>query len=110
MDFISSESGRASGGEFEGGGVQWPPEKSILKTFESVWKWHESKANLNKFVGLHSTSPSNPLAQPDLLSSQVCGGYSVTQLCLTLCDPMDCSLLGLPVLHYLPEFAQTHAH
>jgi len=36
MDFISSESGRASGGEFEGGGVQWPPEKSILKTFESV--------------------------------------------------------------------------
>lgn len=69
MDFISSESGRASGGEFEGGGVQWPPEKSILKTFESVWKWHESKANLNKFVGLHSTSPSNPLAQPDLLST-----------------------------------------
>lgn len=48
---------------------KWPPEKSILKTFESVWKWHESKANLNKFVGLHSTSPSNLLAQPDLLST-----------------------------------------
>ena len=24
----------------------------------------------------------------------------------TLCDPMDCSTLGFPVLHYLPEFAQ----
>ena len=25
-----------------------------------------------------------------------------------LCDPMDCSTPGLPVLHYLPEFAQAH--
>ena len=27
--------------------------------------------------------------------------------CLTLCNPMDCSLPGFPVLHCLPEFAQT---
>ena len=33
---------------------------------------------------------------------------SVTQLCLTLCDPMDYSTPGFPVLHYLLEFAQTH--
>ena len=26
----------------------------------------------------------------------------------TLCDPMDCSTPGFPVLHYLLEFAQTH--
>ena len=26
---------------------------------------------------------------------------SVAQLCATLCDPMDCSMLGLPVLHCL---------
>ena len=32
---------------------------------------------------------------------------SVTQLCPTLCDPMDCSTPGLPVHHQLPEFAQT---
>ena len=32
------------------------------------------------------------------------------QLCLTLWDPMDCSTSGFPVLHYLPEFAQTHVH
>ena len=25
-------------------------------------------------------------------------------------DPTDCSTLGFPVLHYLPEFAQTHVH
>ena len=27
-----------------------------------------------------------------------------------LCDPMDHSTPGFPVLHYLPEFAQTHVH
>ena len=32
---------------------------------------------------------------------------SVTKLCLTLGDPMDCSMPGFPVLHSLPEFAQT---
>ena len=30
--------------------------------------------------------------------------------CPTLCDPMDCSTPGFPVLHHLPELAQTHAH
>ena len=34
--------------------------------------------------------------------------WSVTQLCLSLCDPMDCSTADVPVLHYLLEFAQTH--
>ena len=28
---------------------------------------------------------------------------SVTQSCLTLCSPVDCSTSGFPVLHYLPE-------
>ena len=35
---------------------------------------------------------------------------SVTQLCLTLCDPMNCSTPGLPVHHQLPESTQTHVH
>ena len=35
---------------------------------------------------------------------------SVAQSCLTLWDPMDCSTPGFPVLHYLPEFAQTDVH
>ena len=34
----------------------------------------------------------------------------VTQSCLTLCDPMDCSTPGLPVHHQLLEFTQTHVH
>ena len=35
---------------------------------------------------------------------------SVTQLCLILCDPMNCSMPGLPVHHQLSEFTQTHVH
>ena len=35
---------------------------------------------------------------------------SVTQSCLTLCDPMNRSTPGLPVHHQLPEFTQTHVH
>ena len=35
---------------------------------------------------------------------------SVTQSCLTLFSPMNCSTPGLPVHHQLPEFTQTHVH
>ena len=35
---------------------------------------------------------------------------SVTQLCPTLCIPMDCNMPGLPVHHQLPELTQTHVH
>ena len=35
---------------------------------------------------------------------------SVAKSFLTLCDPMDCSLQGSSILHYLPEFAHIHVH
>ena len=35
---------------------------------------------------------------------------SVAQSCLTLCNCMNRSMLGLPVHHQLPEFTQTHGH
>ena len=35
---------------------------------------------------------------------------SVTQSCLALCDPVNCSMPDLPVHHHLLEFTQTHAH
>ena len=39
-----------------------------------------------------------------------CGWCLVTKSCLTLCNLMDCSMPGFPVLHHLPESAQTHVH
>ena len=36
--------------------------------------------------------------------------YSLPKSFLTLCDPMDCSMPGFPVLHHLPELAQIHVY
>ena len=44
---------------------------------------------------------------------KACGSLffcSVAQSCSTLCDPMDCSMPGFPVLHHLLELAQTHVY
>ena len=35
---------------------------------------------------------------------------SVAQSCLTLCNPMNCSMPDLPVNHQHPEFTQIHVH
>ena len=35
---------------------------------------------------------------------------SVTQSCLTLCNPTDCSTPGFPVHHQLPQLAHIHVH
>ena len=39
-----------------------------------------------------------------------CCCCSVAQLCLTLCDLMDCSASGLHIPHHLLKFAQVHVH
>ena len=50
----------------------------------------------------------------DLFSAKNKGLWSqfslVTQLCLTLCNPTDCSMPGFPVHNLLPELTQTHVH
>ena len=35
---------------------------------------------------------------------------SVTKSCMTVCDPMECSMPGFPVHHHFSELAQTHVH
>ena len=35
---------------------------------------------------------------------------SVPKSCPTFCDPMNCSMPGLPIHHQLPEITQTHVH
>ena len=43
-------------------------------------------------------------------SSRLVQFSSVSQSCPPLCKPMDCSKLGFPVHHQLPEFTETHVH
>ena len=42
--------------------------------------------------------------------AEMAGCCSVAQSCPILYGPMDCGMPGFPVLHYLPEFAQTGVH
>ena len=50
---------------------------------------------------------------PRLKEPPYCSLYqfsSAAQTCLILCNPMNCSMPGLPVHHRLQEFTQTHVH
>ena len=42
--------------------------------------------------------------------NNLCYCWSFTKLCPTICDYMDGSTPGFPVLHYLPELAQTQVY
>ena len=64
----------------------------------------------HQFFGTQSSLCSNLHIRTWLLEKPSVQFSSITQLCLTLCDPMDCSTLGFPVPHQLPEVSQTHVH
>ena len=50
------------------------------------------------------------LPQDTLWCSVLVVAHSLAQSCLTLRDPMNRSMPGLPVHHQLPEFIQTHVY
>ena len=50
------------------------------------------------------------LIQLDLLVFLLYLFSSVTQSCLTLCNPMECSMPGFPIYHQLPDLAQAHVY
>ena len=62
----------------------------------------------SKNAGLKLNNQETKIMASGLISSVQFS--SVTQSCLTLCDPMNRSTPGLPVHHQLPEFTQTHIH
>ena len=88
-----------------------PERKRDISAVSLLWTWHQG--NTREFCRCYTQAGLNyPLQEAqecqgkDVHGSPGC--CSVTQLCLTLCNPMDCSTPGFPVLHYLPDFAQIH--
>ena len=66
---------------------------------------------INSLWGKTDKQTRNNSTVQNLLKSRICCcSYSVAKSHLTLCNPMDCSTPGSSVLHYLPEFAQSHEH
>ena len=66
------------------------------------------QARTLEWVAISFSNPWKWKVKVKLLSSVQFS--SVAQSCLTLCDPMNCSMPGLLVHHQLPEFTQTHVH
>ena len=83
-------------------------ENNLLGLFESLGKIRDKHIIDQFFKSNVLTRENNHIKQKhNLVSVQF---SSVTQLCPTLCDPMNCSTPGLPIHHQLPEFTQTHVH
>ena len=81
--------------------VNWTREFWNTGSWEISWL---SASKLPRPLGLYKLNLRLVLAVSCLL---LCC-CSVTQSCQTLCNSMGCSTPGFPVLHHLPEFAQTH--
>ena len=88
------------GGRWEGG--------SCLGTHVRIKDFKIKKIKINKYFG--KTQEINVLKSVVELEVGSFSFSSVTQSSLTFCDPIDCSMPGLPVHHQLLEFTQTHIH
>ena len=77
--------------------IDWFDLLAVQGTPKSLLQHHNSKAS----------SPRSVLFVAQLSHTYI---SSVTQSCLTLCDPMDCSRPGFPVHLQYPMSTQTHVH
>ena len=89
-------------GKSPGGGHDNPLQYSCLENPMDRRAWW---ATINGITRI-----SHDLAARPSTTNTVFQFSSVTQLCPTLCNPVDCSTPGFPVHHQLPELAQTHVH
>ena len=81
--------------------ILWPPHgKSLLfgKDPDAGKDWRQEEQGWQRTRWLNGITDSVNML------------LLFTQLSLSLCDPMDCSMPGFPVLHHLPKFAQTRVH
>ena len=76
-----------------------------------VKMWFGVSGMLQEVLEAQQTFPIlYPIHHFHLTVPELCWCCSVAPPCPTLCNPMDCSTPGFPVLHYFLEFAQTHVH
>ena len=74
---------------------------------KNTHQFTEKTAGFWDGVGCHLLSL---LFGPTCSVMATCHCYCVAKACLTLCNTMECSTSGFPVLNQLPHFAQTHVH
>ena len=107
--------------------IQIPPPTSLSTQSLWVFPMHQAWAlvscippglvtcftldNIHVSMLFSRNIPSLPSpTESTSLTSNFYSVSSVARSCLPLCGPTDCSTVGLPVLHYLLEFAEIHFH
>ena len=86
----------------------------LTQFFSTCWFIHDLNISLIftslqlQFYNFYSYSYASFRGDTFNLIKHISSVSSVTQLCLTLCDPKDCSTPGLPVHYQLVKFTQTH--
>ena len=85
----------------------WFPRKNILTEYRREVYHFSCLIQTSPFLlyYLYKRSQDTPAS---FSGKENC--FSITELCPTLCDPMDGSMPGLPVPHHLLKFAQVHVH
>ena len=89
--------------------MDWLDLLAIQGTLKHLLHHHSSKASILQCSAFFIVQLSHQYGTTGKTISSV-QFISVTQSCLTLCDPMNRSMPGLPVHHQLLEFTQTHIH
>ena len=87
---------------------EWSP---TLTWVSSVWTANSAEFRLwcnKRYIG--SLSPVSGIELLKSLEFPRVIGCSVAKSCPNLCDHVDCSMPGFPVLHHLLEFTQVHVH
>ena len=99
----------SSGSSFHGNSQARILERAAIPFFRVSFPIQGLKVHLPhcRWILPWATREARWLHDPTFSSVQF---SSVTQLCPTLCDPMNCSKQDFPVHHQLPEFTQTHVH
>ena len=70
-----------------------------------VWQWYALRNSDTKLLCVYKIVPKGPSP-----TSTASVSHSVAQSCLTLCNPVDCSMPGFSVHYQLPEPTQIHVH
>ena len=94
-----------------------------LNRLLKIKKYDRRNKNVNRWIARQSwenlpeSRTQKTLSSPQILKQrerikklETASVTSVTQLCLTPCNPMDYSMPGFPVHHQLPELTQVHVH
>ena len=94
-------------------------KKTLQECTEELYKLNKLYKLIQTYPSLNDQDNDDRVAtyiEPDILQCEVKWALEAlllllsSQSCSTLCNPVDCSMPGFPVLHYLSEFAQTHVH